>query len=433
MAEQRVRVNTLDGMLRALNRTNASPLNLHVDLDKTSCEEGFADEAVGWYECACLAASIAGSTSLTSLTLDASFHECPGRLLTIVAEALKHNSVLRSLDICGDVDCEAVGTLTEALQRNQTLTSLAVGTWRPDKDDERVVALVGALGNNQSLRSLAIRCCKPRDQSWRALTRAIKSNDNLESVTVRAVGGNLCDEAGEALAAAVTSSMSLTTLDISCGSISHKAGVALADAIRQNAKMVTFSIKVASEFRRDTRSAMTEVLDKLDTCIVQECPADTVEEKGQMRLLASICNGNVQYEETEMALERLSSSMGSPGRPSRHLTTDEADSDEVAADNRPARSSQQRRFFGFYRNSATEADVAGPAAAATAAAAAAAAAKAAQPQRQPATSSASADAGAAETVGPKSYTGACARGRKSRGPAGAARGQQLLDSADDAG
>ena len=108
-------------------------------------------------------------------------NEIEGKDFKIIAEALKHNSTITSLDLaCSNIGVEESKYLAEALKHNSTLTSLDLES--NNIGDEGVKFLAEALKCNSTLTSLYLGGNNISNEGVKVLAEAFKHNSTLVSL-----------------------------------------------------------------------------------------------------------------------------------------------------------------------------------------------------------------------------------------------------------
>ena len=179
----------------------------------------------------------------------------------LIAKALTGSRSLTSLNLtCNNIGPKGGVAIAEALRVNRSLTTLVL--WSNKLGQEGVVALAQALKTNGSLRSLNLRLNGIGVEGGKAVAEALRVNGSLTELDLYrnkigdegwcAIFGALCDNkntkivkwllGGEdinpkialSLAAYVTVSSSLTSLELRMNNIGDAGGKAIAEALRIN-------------------------------------------------------------------------------------------------------------------------------------------------------------------------------------------------------
>jgi Ran GTPase-activating protein (RanGAP) involved in mRNA processing and transport len=149
-----------------------------------------------------------------------------------LAEALKRNQTLRTLDISKNgIGSAGAAALADALKMNTTLTTLDISS-NYEIGDAGAAALAEALTHNTSLTELWISNNNIGLEGATALSEALKYNTGLKTLFINF--NNIGDAGAEALAEALTRNTSLKTLNINNNNIGDAGAIALAEGLKDN-------------------------------------------------------------------------------------------------------------------------------------------------------------------------------------------------------
>ncbi|KAF9140378.1 hypothetical protein BGX30_006609, partial [Mortierella sp. GBA39] len=162
----------------------------------------------------------------------------------------------KSTHIC-KMSCELVSTLiggrefgilADALKTNSTLTTLDLGN--NSIEYERVKALAEALKANSTLTTLYLRRNSIGDNGAKSLAEALKINSTLTTLDLERI-----PTGAKALAEALKANLTLTTLNLEWNSIESDRAKALAEALMTNSTLVTATEQGdANREQRETRT-----------------------------------------------------------------------------------------------------------------------------------------------------------------------------------
>jgi hypothetical protein len=134
-----------------------------------------------------------------------------GKEFGILAEALKTNSVLTTLDLrVNSIGSDGAKALAEALKTNSALTTLDLRA--NSIGDDGAKALAEALKTNSTLTTLDLWENSIGDDGAKALAEALKTNPAL--ITLNLVNNSISDDGAKALAETLKTNSALTALDL---------------------------------------------------------------------------------------------------------------------------------------------------------------------------------------------------------------------------
>ncbi|KAF9961236.1 hypothetical protein BGZ72_004377 [Mortierella alpina] len=163
-----------------------------------------------------------------------------GRELELLAEALKTNSTLATLDLnnTSTLDEGAV-LIAEALKLNASLTALNLRGNSIGRIGAK--ALAEALKINSNLANLSLQGNSIGDHGAKALAEALKINSSLTTLDLQK--NSIGDHGATELAAALKTNSTLTTLELQHNSIWFKGFLEFSEAIKANSTLVTLDLQ----------------------------------------------------------------------------------------------------------------------------------------------------------------------------------------------
>ncbi|KAG9061059.1 hypothetical protein KI688_007688 [Linnemannia hyalina] len=180
------------------------------------------------------------SSHLCKLSFELSPGSIGGKEFERLAEALKTNSTLTTLDLqhnsIGDNGAQA---LSEALKVNSTLTTLDLQ--HNSIEDNGAQALSEALKTNSTLTTLDLRSNSIWFKGFLPFSEGLKTNSTLTTLDLR---DNLIgDNVAQALSEALKTNSTLTTLDLQHNSIGPDGAQALSEALKINSTLTTLNLR----------------------------------------------------------------------------------------------------------------------------------------------------------------------------------------------
>jgi hypothetical protein len=189
-----------------------------------------------WASLPTLAQVLKTSTIVTSLSLE----NLNPKGQAVLTNALKENNSLTSLAIdFSHIDTQGAAELAEVLKKHDcALVSLSLH--QSEIDAAGVTALAGAIEKNQTLTELDLGTNKFGDQGAIALVGAIEKNQTLTSLklSINKIG----DPGAIALAGAIEKNEAITSLNLSHNEIGHEGAIKLADALEKNKKLTSLNL-----------------------------------------------------------------------------------------------------------------------------------------------------------------------------------------------
>ncbi|KAI7824154.1 hypothetical protein BC939DRAFT_476939 [Gamsiella multidivaricata] len=178
-------------------------------------------------------------TISTLTTLDLAANSIGPNGAQALSEALMTNSTLTSLDLgdnpIGDNGAQA---LSEALKTNSTLATLDL--WNNGIGDNGAQALSEALMTNSTLTTLDLWNNGIGDNGAQALSEALKTDSTLATL---ALGDNsIGDNGAQALSEALKTNSTLTTLDLTLNRIGDSGAQTLSKALKTNSTLATLAL-----------------------------------------------------------------------------------------------------------------------------------------------------------------------------------------------
>ncbi|KAF9536772.1 hypothetical protein EC957_009735, partial [Mortierella hygrophila] len=219
---------------------------------KMSCE--LASTIIGGRDFGILADALKTNSTLTTLDLRGNSIGSDGA--KALAEALKTNSILTTLDLGGNsIGSDGAKALAEALKTNSTLTTLNL--WYNSIGSDEAKALAEALKTNSTLTTLNLERNSIGSDGANALAEALKTNSTLTTLNLES--NSIGSDEAKALAEALKTNSTLTTLDLRGNSIGSDGAKALAEALKTNSTLTTLDLG-GNSIGSDGAKALAEAL-----------------------------------------------------------------------------------------------------------------------------------------------------------------------------
>ncbi|KAG9069808.1 hypothetical protein KI688_009133 [Linnemannia hyalina] len=227
-----------------------------------------------------------------------------GREFGILAEALKTNSTLTTLDLGGNsIGFDGAKALAEALKTNSTLATLHL--WNNSIGSDGAKALAEALKTNSTLTTLDLGNNSIGSDGAKALAEALKTNSTL---TTLGLGNNsIGSDGAKALAEALKTNSTLTTLDLGGNSIGFDGAKALAEALKTNSTLATLHLWNNS-IGSDGAKALAEALKTNSTLTTLDLKYNSIGSDGAKALAEAL-----KTNSTLTTLHLWNNSIGSDG------------------------------------------------------------------------------------------------------------------------
>ncbi|KAF9176809.1 hypothetical protein BGZ51_009621 [Haplosporangium sp. Z 767] len=179
------------------------------------------------------------SSHLCKLSFEIVAISIGGKEFGILAEALKANSTLTTLNLKWDsIGDNGAQALSEALKANSTLTILSLE--RNSIESNGAQALSEALKANSTLTTLDLGCNSIGDNGAQALSEALRTNSTLTTLSLDR--NSIGDNGVQALSEALKANSILTALDLQYNSIGDNGAQALSERLKVNSAPITLDL-----------------------------------------------------------------------------------------------------------------------------------------------------------------------------------------------
>ncbi len=155
-------------------------------------------------------------------------------------EILGTNTTVTSINLTGD---KRTNLLVKALARNNILT-LKHFVWHNCIGDEGAKALAEALETNATLTSINLTENNIGDEGAKALAEGLKTNATLTSINLG--GNNIGDEGAKALAEVLKTNKTVTSINLLGNKIGAEGAKALAEGLKTNATLTSINLGAAT-------------------------------------------------------------------------------------------------------------------------------------------------------------------------------------------
>ncbi|KAF9176758.1 hypothetical protein BGZ50_009716 [Haplosporangium sp. Z 11] len=217
---------------------------------------------------------------LRKLTFELAGGEFIGKELGLLADALKTNSTLTTLDLrnnsIGDNGAQA---LSEALKINSTLTTLDLSA--NSIGDNGAVALSEAFKTNSTLITLDLSANSIGDNGAQMLSEALKTNLTLTTLNLR--NNSIGPNGAQALSETLKSNSTLTALELQYNSIGDNGAQVLAEALKTNSTLTTWDLS-ANSIGDNGAQALFEALKTNSTLTTLNLRNNSIGSKGAQAL-----------------------------------------------------------------------------------------------------------------------------------------------------
>ncbi|KAF9176831.1 hypothetical protein BGZ50_009617 [Haplosporangium sp. Z 11] len=221
---------------------------------------------------------------LRKLSFEVVARSIGGKEFGVLAEALKTNSTLTTLDLSSNsIGDNGAQALSEAIKTNSTLITLKL--WNNKIGDNGAQALSEALKANSTLATLDLISNSIGEDGAQTLSEALKTNSTL--ATLDLTSNSIGDNGAQALSEALKTNSTLTTLDLTSNSIGDNGAQALFEALKSNSTLITLKLrgnKIEYEgvllliLARKINSALTTL----------DLTSNSIEEDGALALSAAL-------------------------------------------------------------------------------------------------------------------------------------------------
>ncbi|KAL0206005.1 hypothetical protein P9112_001312 [Eukaryota sp. TZLM1-RC] len=171
------------------------------------------------------------------------------------------------------------------LIKNEYLVELSCFPWCFKYPYYRLFALARALESDSTLTTLDLWVNNITDEGASALARALESNSTLTELNLRR--NNITDEGASALARALESNSSLTTLDLQFNNITDEGASALARALESNSTLTRLSLQ-NNKITDEGASALARALESNSSLTTLDLLGNNITDEGASALARAL-------------------------------------------------------------------------------------------------------------------------------------------------
>ncbi|KFH68943.1 hypothetical protein, variant [Podila verticillata NRRL 6337] len=244
------------------------------------------------------------SSHLCKLSFELATGSMGGKEFARLAEALKNNSTLTTLDLRGNsIGDNGAQALSETLKTNSTLTTLdlrgnSIG-------DNGAQALSKTLKTNSTLTILDLQENSIGDSGAQALAEALKINSTLSTLHFKR--NSIGDNGAQALSEALKTNSTLTTLNLWCNLIGPYGARMLSEALKTNSTLCTLDLQENS-IRDNGAQELSEALKANLTLTTLHLSYNAIRDNGAQALAEAL-----KTNSTLTTLELTGNSIGDNG------------------------------------------------------------------------------------------------------------------------